>query len=78
MFKAEFLVKCGCFSVFRFGFQTVTLCGDLFKNMVYELRSEAVPAEFFLNIYFFDPYDLAARFLRVSVGKNAVADGLPL
>ena len=78
MFKSVAAVERGCTLVFRLGFKAVALCGNAFLDEFKKLRSESLAAMFFFDVYFLDPYDSAARLLRVSVGKNAIADGLPL
>lgn len=78
MFKSVAAVERGGASVFGFGFKSVTASGDVFLDEFKKFGAESPSAVFFFDVYFLDPYDLAARLLRVSVGKNAIADGLSL
>ena len=74
MFKSVAAVERGCTLVFGLGFKAVALCGNAFLDEFKKLRSESLAAVFFFDVYFLDPYDSAARLLRVSVGKGAVAE----
>ena len=76
MLEAVTAVERGGASVFGLGFKTVTPRGDVFLDELKKYRAEALASEIFLYIYFLDPYDSSARLLGMSVGKNAVADGL--
>ena len=78
MFKSVAAVERGCTLVFGLGFKAIALCGNAFLDEFEKLGAESPSAVFFFDVYFLDPYDLAARLLRVSVGKNAIADGLSL
>ena len=78
MFKSVATVKLGGASVFGFGLKAIAACGNAFLDEFEKLGAESPPAVFFFYVYFLDPDDLAARLLRVSVGKNAIAGDLPL
>ena len=78
MFKSVAAVERGCTLVFGLGFKAVALCGNAFLDEFEKLGAESHSAVFFFDVYFLDPYDSAARLLRVSVGKGAISDGLPL
>ena len=78
MFKSVAAVERGCTLVFGLGFKAVALCGNAFLDEFKKLRSESLAAMFFFDGYFLDPNDSAARLLRVSVGKGAISDSLPL
>ena len=78
MFESVAAVERGCTLVFGLGFKAVALCGNAFLDEFKKLRSESLAAVFFFDVYFLDPNDSAARLLRVSVGKNAIAGDLPV
>ena len=76
MFKSVAAVKCRCAFVFGLGFKAVTSRGDVFLDEFKKFRAESASSVFVFDVYFLDPDHAPARLLRVSVGKNAVADGL--
>lgn len=78
MFKSVAAVKLGGSSVFGFGLEAIATCGNAFLDEFEKLGAESPSAMFFFDVYFLDPNDLAARLLRVSVGKNAIAGDLSL
>ena len=78
MFEAVAAVERGCTLVFGLGFKAVALCGNVFLDKLQKLGDESPSAVFFFDVYFLDPNDSAARLLRVSIGKNAVAGDLPV
>ena len=78
MFKSVATVKLGGASVFGLGLKAIAACGNAFLDEFEKLGAESPSAVFLFDVYFLDPNDPAARLLRVSVGKNAIADGLPV
>ncbi len=78
MFKSVAAVECRGTFVFGLGFKAVAARGDSSLDEFKEFRAESLTAIFGFDVYFLDPDDPAACLLRVSVGKNAVADGFPV
>ena len=76
MLEAVAAVERGGSFVFGLGFKTVATRGDAFLDEFKELRAESAPSVFFLDVNLLDPNHASARLLRVSVGKDAVAEDI--
>ena len=74
MFKSVAAVECRGASVFGLGLKTVAARGDASLDEFKELRAKSATSVFLLDVDLLDPYDPAARLLRVRVGKNAVSE----
>ena len=74
MFKSVAAVKCRCAFVFGLGFKSVTARGDVFLDEFKKFRAESATSVFFFDVNLLDPNYASARLLRVSVGKDAVAE----
>ena len=63
MFESVAAVERGGALIFGLGLKTVALCGNAFLDEFKKLGAESPSAVFFLDVYFLDPDDSAARLL---------------
>ena len=74
MLEAVAAVERGGSFVFGLGFKTVAARGDAFLDEFKKFGPDAATSVFFLDVNLLDPNHTSARLLRVSVGKDAVAE----
>ena len=74
MFKSVAAVECRGASVFGLGLKTVAARGDIILDELKKLRAKSAASVLLLDVYLLDPYDSAARLLRVRVGENTVSE----
>ena len=74
MLESVAAVKCRGTFVFGLGFKAAAARGDVILDEFKKFRAKAATSVVLLDVDLLDPDDLAARFLRVCVSKNAVAE----